>query len=40
MTYMVTRSPAKAAVTCSPEGSRRCLLYLICHCWDFYTCVL
>lgn len=40
MTYMVTRSPAKAAVTCSPGGCRSCLLYHICSCRRFYTCAL
>lgn len=27
-------------LTHSPEGARTGFLYLICSCWDFYTCVL
>lgn len=40
MTYMVTRSPSKAADTCCSGGHKSCVLYHICSCWGFYTCVL
>lgn len=40
MTYMIRRRPEKIVVSCSPGGCGSCLLYLICSCWGFYTCVL
>lgn len=40
MTYMIRRRPEQTVVSCSPGGCRSCLLYLICSCWGFYTCIL